>query len=386
MNAEQNESKWYYAKAGKSIGPLSEDLVNSMIEAGEITPDTNMWKSGIGVWTPACQTEFASLFPQNKITEKNEPEWYYAKGNKSIGPIAENVLKKMIDAGVITPDTKVHKSGGGDWMPASQTGFNSMFSSSAVKTIKKEKRNSLPMLSMIFGIASLPLTLFCVGPFIGITAIILGVLDIVHVKSTTGHSIGLGKSYIGIISGVSSIILAIILFGIGVITSNGSEGKRAKQVWDQMKNVDLYLETYNGEDKIAGLNEAIRQYGYINIDGVDLEIKNLIIDKKSLLIEVRNLTQSFINEVSQLQQSVNDVTEFGGLLGSTDYDDPQGTALAGALLFNLIGNIGASDELENIQNKYSPLFDELKNKFDSLDESQKQVANYLNGKYSYDFN
>jgi uncharacterized RDD family membrane protein YckC len=40
----------YYSKDGQSIGPVSETKFGSLVESGVITPETSVWKEGMGDW------------------------------------------------------------------------------------------------------------------------------------------------------------------------------------------------------------------------------------------------------------------------------------------------------------------------------------------------
>src|ERR1700722_5629385 len=40
----------YYSKDGQSIGPVSEATFGSLVESGVITPQTSVWKEGMGDW------------------------------------------------------------------------------------------------------------------------------------------------------------------------------------------------------------------------------------------------------------------------------------------------------------------------------------------------
>lgn len=48
-------------------------------------------------------------------------EWYYAQGDKQVGPVPYVAIRSLISSGVITPDTLVWREGLQDWIPAKNT-------------------------------------------------------------------------------------------------------------------------------------------------------------------------------------------------------------------------------------------------------------------------
>ena len=54
--------QWYFAVAGQRVGPLSQADLAARIQAGEVTPETLVWRDGMANWAPAAQTpELAPL-------------------------------------------------------------------------------------------------------------------------------------------------------------------------------------------------------------------------------------------------------------------------------------------------------------------------------------
>ncbi len=46
---------WYYAKAGKRIGPLSTADLKQMASSGQLSPNDMVWKEGMASWIPLHQ-------------------------------------------------------------------------------------------------------------------------------------------------------------------------------------------------------------------------------------------------------------------------------------------------------------------------------------------
>jgi GYF domain 2 len=55
-------------------------------------------------------------------------EWYYSREGKRYGPAADDLLRKLVVARTLVRDTPVWRAGMADWVPASQTEINSLFS------------------------------------------------------------------------------------------------------------------------------------------------------------------------------------------------------------------------------------------------------------------
>ena len=56
--------KYHVAKEGKDIGAYTIDEIRKMIERGEISRDTLVWKKGNPEWIKACDAEeIKSMLP-----------------------------------------------------------------------------------------------------------------------------------------------------------------------------------------------------------------------------------------------------------------------------------------------------------------------------------
>jgi hypothetical protein len=57
------QASYFVAVDGKQSGPHPMDELRQRASAGALTPETLVWKQGMGAWTPASQVdELASLF------------------------------------------------------------------------------------------------------------------------------------------------------------------------------------------------------------------------------------------------------------------------------------------------------------------------------------
>ncbi|MEN9360691.1 MAG: hypothetical protein RL095_2226 [Verrucomicrobiota bacterium] len=53
---------WHVAVAGQTYGPYTGEQVRDAIRAGQINASTSVWRAGLAAWSPAANTELASLF------------------------------------------------------------------------------------------------------------------------------------------------------------------------------------------------------------------------------------------------------------------------------------------------------------------------------------
>ncbi|HNW38267.1 MAG TPA: GYF domain-containing protein, partial [Methanosarcina vacuolata] len=96
---------------------------------------------GITIMCPSCQGSVVVPNPNKSLQVVNikssEPpplpsvsiitEWYYSAGNKKIGPISEEIIRQLINSGVVTRETKVWREGMENWSSASETELNPTF-------------------------------------------------------------------------------------------------------------------------------------------------------------------------------------------------------------------------------------------------------------------
>ena len=52
-----SERPWSFANREKPIGPFSESRMHALLEAGEIRPDTLVWRAGMPEWARADTVE-----------------------------------------------------------------------------------------------------------------------------------------------------------------------------------------------------------------------------------------------------------------------------------------------------------------------------------------
>ena len=59
--AIEDDSDWYFARDGAQQGPVRLSQLQRMADAGEIGPETLIWRDGLEQWTPGSQVEELSF-------------------------------------------------------------------------------------------------------------------------------------------------------------------------------------------------------------------------------------------------------------------------------------------------------------------------------------
>ncbi len=55
--------QYYVAKGGQQMGPFTYEQLQQLVSAGQLTPQTYVWKQGLANWLPASQVpELSQLF------------------------------------------------------------------------------------------------------------------------------------------------------------------------------------------------------------------------------------------------------------------------------------------------------------------------------------
>ena len=65
QNQLPTTNEWHYAYKGERLGPVSIAKIEQLVQSGDITRDTAVWKKGLANWCPAHETDINSLFSQS---------------------------------------------------------------------------------------------------------------------------------------------------------------------------------------------------------------------------------------------------------------------------------------------------------------------------------
>jgi S-DNA-T family DNA segregation ATPase FtsK/SpoIIIE len=110
---------------GQTYGPYNMNVMAQMVQTGQLTPTTQVWRQGIPAWTnagslPELSNLFASV-PPLATTPAPQPSTQYkiAVDGQTTGPFDLSVLAQMSKHGQLTSQSVVWKSGMTEWVPAS---------------------------------------------------------------------------------------------------------------------------------------------------------------------------------------------------------------------------------------------------------------------------
>ncbi len=98
----------------------------------------------------------------------------------------------------------------------------------------QQPKSDLSTVSMICGIISIVVGCCCIGPVVGIVAIVTGIISL---KNMTPNK---GKATAGVIMGVISILLYIVSIIVNSIT-----GGTAAMIESMMENMDACIRFFN---------------------------------------------------------------------------------------------------------------------------------------------
>lgn len=106
---EEKSAEWYYVENNDSLGAFTLDEMKGFIEANKIGGATLVWNAGMKDWQRLEDTQL------NEYICVDEKNWYYVENNDSKGPFTLDEMKGYIEAGVLTGNSFVWKTGMQDW-------------------------------------------------------------------------------------------------------------------------------------------------------------------------------------------------------------------------------------------------------------------------------
>jgi membrane protease subunit (stomatin/prohibitin family) len=114
----------------QQAGPFAKDALSKLVQGGQFTRDTLVWKQGMANWQAAGEIgELADLFAQ--APPPPVPAAYYLSINgQQAGPFALDALTKQAQGGQLSHDTLVWTQGMSKWQPAAEVAeLNALFGS-----------------------------------------------------------------------------------------------------------------------------------------------------------------------------------------------------------------------------------------------------------------
>lgn len=249
-----------------------------------------------------------------------------------------------------------------------------------IAAVGPERTNApaLCVVSLVLGIVSIT----CLGWLAAVPAVVLGLIGLRQANAGSPQSAGRGLAIAGMTTAIVGAVLWTILF---LLIFSTDEGAATKAAWDRMCEIEVSLRAYRN-DSLEYWDQCVRQYSTINTDGIDKDLRQFLLDYIHHCDRTHSLLEAFDQEARKISQGVDDAAAFGALLGSTDQYDPQGSAVGGALLFGLLGAVGADAQSQELCRRYEPQFNQLQNEYRELLRRQDELADKLAKKYKKPFN
>ncbi len=158
---------WYYGSEGQQHGPLEEEALKALIQSGEISPDTLIWKEGMSDWLPVAQIpEFTQTSP----------------------------TMAAHDGSVYAPPSVNPATAGGGYPPIPPT-------------------SGLAIASLVCGVLAILGCCVYIGIIFGIPAVICGHMSMKQFRDPQKPMQGKGMSIAGLICGYLGSLFSLILIG-----------------------------------------------------------------------------------------------------------------------------------------------------------------------------
>ena len=132
--APAEASMWYYTDGSSQQGPLTEAQLGTLLQRGQVTFSTLVWREGMQEWSPLSQAGF-NAFPQPleapepmtvpvpaaqptvaRAAEMDRQIWFYRRGREQVGPLTARALKTMLHQGKVSYETMVRNKGLEQWI------------------------------------------------------------------------------------------------------------------------------------------------------------------------------------------------------------------------------------------------------------------------------
>ncbi len=134
--------EWLYEKNNLRRGPVASGELKKLADAGEITPETPIWREGLAEWVKAGAVRglFAAATPVAAQSQPAAPappvastasqprtprpppvtgiDWHYSINGEKLGPVGSAELKRLADAGTLSPSDLVWREGLAAWVAA----------------------------------------------------------------------------------------------------------------------------------------------------------------------------------------------------------------------------------------------------------------------------
>jgi hypothetical protein len=319
-------------------------------------------------------------------------EWYFIHNGQRFGPVDSASLKQRASENLLLPADLVWKKGLKGWVPASrvaglfteQAGIVAPppipvaqpIHSSGLDGQSWDIKENIP--AIVGGVALVAWLFPLVGLPLSVTGLVLSLRQSSRRKyrvfSMAMCLAALGLSLINVFSGIagrSGQPVSVV-------------GPNSKRIWDQMRRIDLSLRAQSNNPAYYHEQKYIL-YGNLDTDAIDPELRTFVRDSMNLSMVVCDTVKEVQTQKAAIEQRVRSATQLGNAIGSTDRNNPRGGAVAGELVFGMIGAAAANAEYEKLSTTYSPRFAEFMLRVSELNERQIILAKKLSATYGITF-
>lgn len=189
------DEQWFFLVGEEQQGPMTLGQIQELAHSGALTPETLVWREGMAEWLPAGSLENFVQWPQ---AAPAQPVLQTGALQTGVAAPAPNLVGGV--AGV-TPGGV-----GGAAQPM------------------MPRRSNAALMSLILGIASIPLTFLCIGWLVAPVAIILAIVAFTRIPGPMGNVNGKGMAIGGLVTGIVSLLM---FGGMILIAKNAPEPSAA---------------------------------------------------------------------------------------------------------------------------------------------------------------
>lgn len=114
--SDQKKKEWFYVKDDKAHGPVSIEELKNLLDKNDLSLSSLIWKNGLDKWVHYYDSELFE-YPEIKLDENNNKEWFYIQNEEKKGPVTDEELKEMVNNETLPQQALVWKVGLNRWIP-----------------------------------------------------------------------------------------------------------------------------------------------------------------------------------------------------------------------------------------------------------------------------
>ena len=95
--------KWYYADAGKQVGPIEDSILDGLVASGQVRDDTLVWHEGMAAWQPLREVRESVVTAAAPIAPPAAPVRYAGFWIRFVARVIDAVLLGVVNAVIRIP-------------------------------------------------------------------------------------------------------------------------------------------------------------------------------------------------------------------------------------------------------------------------------------------